>query len=122
MKEREKYSDLPVIAQWECFVRILFGITKGFPKRVKFTFANRLDTIALEILEALIEARYSHLSKKERLLKEVNIHLEKLRILIRISKEERYLSLKAYEKLAREMDEIGKQVGGWLKVLSNKAS
>ncbi len=50
---------LPVISCWERTLHDLLEHTRKFPKRVRFTFANRIDNLALEVYEALIEARYT---------------------------------------------------------------
>lgn len=51
-----------------------------YPKKYKYTIGDRITNSMLEILEAVIEAKYS--SKK----KGANVLLEKLRFLIRLSK------------------------------------
>lgn len=84
-----------------------------FPRNHKFTIGDRIESLLLEILELLIEAAYTH--KKNIALNEANIKLEKLRFMIRISKDLRLLGIKQYQFAAKQIDEIGKQIGGWLK-------
>lgn len=40
-----------------------------------------------------------------------------LRSLVRMAHSLKYLSLKAYEKWARQVDEIGRMAGGWIKAM-----
>jgi hypothetical protein len=49
------------------------------------------------------------------ILGRVNLLLEKLRFLVRIAKDLRYLDLRRYEHAARAIDEIGRLVGGWIR-------
>ena len=51
----------------------------------RFTLGDRLEMLALDILEHLIEAQYR--SKKPPLLHATNIRLERLRFLVRLAKE-----------------------------------
>lgn len=41
--------------------------------------------------------------------------LEQLRILIRFSKDLKFINLKSYEFAARRLEELGKILGGWIK-------
>ncbi|MCP4752275.1 MAG: four helix bundle protein, partial [Proteobacteria bacterium] len=71
-------GDLPLFVHWTAFLKWLLHATEKFPKRVRFTFSQRMENLALDIVEDLIQARYSR--KKTDLLKGINLNLEKLRI------------------------------------------
>jgi hypothetical protein len=43
------------------------------------------------------------------------LRLEKLRVLLRISCEQHYLSHTAYEHAIRSVNEVGRMLGGWIK-------
>jgi hypothetical protein len=60
----------------------LLPTVEKFPKRVRFTFADRINNQALDIVEYLIEARYSR--DKGAILVAANLKLEKLRVLLRL--------------------------------------
>jgi hypothetical protein len=84
-----------------------------FPRSQRFLLGDRIETTALTVLEKLVDATYSR--QVEPTLREVNLALERLRFLFRLSKDLHYLDLKRYEYVAREIDEIGRLVGGWLR-------
>lgn len=84
-----------------------------FPRSQRVLLGDRIETTALAVLEGLVEATYS--KQVEAILREVNLALERLRFLFRLSKDLHYLDLKRYEYVAREIDEIGRLVGGWLR-------
>ena len=67
----------------------------------------------MAVLEAIIEAIYT----KDRLyiLRNINVYIEKLRVLFRISYERRYISERQYRFIAGELDDCGKMTGGWMK-------
>ncbi len=84
-----------------------------FPRGQKFLLGDRIEGLLLDILELLIEAAYSR--RKAALLKSANIKLEKLRYLVRLSKDLKLINLKAYEFSASAINTIGKSIGGWMK-------
>lgn len=104
---------LQVFVKWVEFLKWLLNTTEKFPKKVRFTFSTRIDNLALDILENIIECRYEPDAREEG-FKKINIRLEKLRVLLRICHEERYLSNKQYEYSAVHINEVGKMIGGWL--------
>ena len=112
--ERSDHQDLPIFVKWLDVLRWLLPVTERFPKRVRFTFSDRIVQLALDLVEDLVEARYSR--DKRMILQRANLRLEKLRVLLRLSYELRYLDYKRYETVCRDINEVGKMLGGWLRV------
>ncbi len=94
---------------------ILWMIPKleKYPRSQKFILADRIENLMLDILELLIDAAYS--KRKGEALRSANLKLEKLRYLVRLSKDLQLLNIKGYEFSSRAIDDIGKSIGGWLK-------
>ncbi len=105
--------ELQVLARWEPLLGDLLDATQRFPKAVRFTFAGRIDNAALDVLERLVDARYSTGAERAAHLAEVDRRLARLRVLLRLSHDRRYLSGGGYEHLSRRLDEVGRMVGGW---------
>jgi hypothetical protein len=84
-----------------------------FPKQTRFTIAGRLANLSLETLELITEATYAR--EKRALLTRVNLVLEKMRLLLRLCFERRYLSMAQYEFIQTEINTAGRMCGGWLK-------
>ncbi len=106
-------AELPLFEHWNRFLDWLLDRLERFPKDTRFTLAQRMANLALDALEAVIEATYS----RERLpiLQRLNLILEKLRVLVRPAHRRRYLSDAQYEFAARELLTAGRMTGGWLK-------
>ena len=104
-------EDLPVFVRWTEFVKWLLPTTEKFPKRLRFTFSSRIDNLALDVVEDLVEARYAR--HKVECLKAINLKLERLRVLLRICHDMQYLPHKNFEFAMRSLDEVGRMVGGW---------
>jgi hypothetical protein len=103
------------IALEKCYQFLLWLVpaVEKFPKSQKFLLGDRIQNLALDIQEALIEATYSKNPAPH--LAQANLRLEKLRYLFRLSHDLRHFDLRRYEFAARAVDEIGKLVGGWMK-------
>ncbi|NJL77060.1 MAG: diversity-generating retroelement protein Avd [Saprospiraceae bacterium] len=90
-----------------------------FPRSQKFLLADRIQVQLMEVLEMLLEAYYTKGEQKKNLLYKVNIALEKMRYQIRLAKDLRCIDLRRYEYIQSKINEIGQQVGAWLKSISN---
>lgn len=106
-------NELPIFTRWTQFLEWLLPATEKFPKRVRFTFADRINNLALDIVEDLVEARYSR--DKQPHLRRINQRLEKLRILLRLCHRMQYLPHQQYEHAMRSLNEVGRMLGGWIK-------
>lgn len=84
-----------------------------FPRVRRFTLGERLESALLEVLELLVEAAYSR--TKQTTLKRANLRLEVARHLWRLAHELQAVSTRRYKHGATLMDDLGRQVGGWLR-------
>jgi four helix bundle protein len=113
-QERAQRGDeLLVFVKWMDFVEWLFQATNKFPKSARFSFAQRIEGLALDVIEDLVEARYTR--PKRAMLKRANLRLEKMRVLLRLAHKLRFLSHEGYEHSARQINEAGRMLGGWTK-------
>ncbi len=117
-RKPETEEDLPIFIKWTEFIEWLFPHTEKFPKRARFTLALRLENLALDIIEDLVEARYTR--DKKAILRGINLRLEKMRILLRLAHGFRYLSTQSYEFAVRSLNQVGSMIGGWIKQQDNK--
>ena len=107
-------EELRIFVKWSEFLSWLLNTTERFPRKARFNFTTRLDNLALDVLEDIIVCRYDT-AYRYATLKQLNIRLEKLRILMRICHERMYLSPKQFEYSITKLNEVGNMVGGWLK-------
>ncbi len=103
----------PALERAYQFVLWLVPTLDKFPRSQRFLLGDRIEAAALDVLEGLIEATYARAVTA--ILGRVNLLLEKLRFLVRIAKDLRYLDPRRYEHAARAIDEIGRLVGGWIR-------
>ena len=77
------------------FVLWLMPAVDKFPRSQKFLLGDRIQSLALEVLEGLVGATYTR--ERRPILTRVNLHLDKLRVLLRLAKDLRHLDLRRYE-------------------------
>jgi len=106
-------EDYPAFVKWYKTLDWILDKCEKFPKSVRFTLSSRIANISIYILEGIIEAIYT--KKRSHILNTINLYIEKLRVLFRISFDRRYISIKQYEYISSEIDETGKMIGGWIK-------
>jgi len=103
----------PSLEKMYQFLLWLMPTVEKFPRSHKFSLGERIQNAALDILEGLVEASYRR--DRQALLVQVNMKLEKLRILLRLATDLHCMDMRRYEFSARALDEIGRMVGGWIK-------
>ena len=103
----------PIVTKAYDFTQWLLPRVQDFPRSSRFILGDRLIATMLDILEGLVEA--SHRCDKRAVLEEVRAKLDRLRMLIRLSKDLKLLNLKRYEHAAEAVTELGAMLGGWLK-------
>ena len=105
----------PAVDRLMLYITWLVPVLEQFPRSQRFLLGDRLQGLALDLLEALVEAQYRKAPRAE--LQRANLLLEKQRLLWRVAYNLRHADVRRYEHAAREIDEIGRRIGAWLKKL-----
>lgn len=111
-------EDLNAITRTYDLVKWIMPVISKFPRDKRYTLGQRLENKILDILDVLIQAKYS--KDKFELLKRANLWLENFRYLVRLSYDLQFISLKRYEYISQHANEIGRLIGGWIKQQSAK--
>jgi len=72
-----------------------------FPKSQRFVLGQRIENCLLDILEDVIRLIAQNFENRT-LLEELNIRVDKLRILVRMAKDLKFINVKRYEFLQKE--------------------
>jgi len=111
-------NNLPAIQKAYDLAKEILPRVAKFPKDYKFTLGERITENTLLVLENAIHAAYER--DKRDSLNSADIHLERLRFLLRLSMEVGPISHKGYAHVSKLVDELGRQIGGWRKQASGK--
>lgn len=83
------------------------------PRSHKYTLGERLQLGLYDLLEGLVQARYS--PEKVTSLERLNGRLEVIRYQVRLLVEFGLMDSRRYEHASRLINDVGVELGGWLK-------
>lgn len=106
-------NDLLLFEKWIDTTKWLMGLSQRFPKRLRHGLTDRIDLLALGILEDVTSAAYRKDPRPT--LGEANDKLNRLRVLLRLAHEMTVLSHLQYREAAERLAEAGRLLGGWLR-------
>ena len=91
-----------------------------FPRSQKFLLGDRIQSTAIDVLENLIDATYSR--NRDHVLADANLGVEKLRFLLRLSRDLGYLDTRRHFYVSELLDKIGRRIGSWRKTHRRRES
>lgn len=106
-------SELSIIQKTYDLIKWYVPILNRLPKTHKFTLGERLINRLYNLLEGLLQAKYSH--QKLAQLEELNIQLDILRYFTRLLLDFQLIEINRYEYASKLIDEIGVELGKWIK-------
>lgn len=81
----------------------------------RYTIWQRSEGLILDVLEGILSASQLSKSQKLPILEKVSLKLNFLRVFLRLNKEIGTIDNKKYVTLQEFVDDIGNQLGGWIK-------
>lgn len=108
------------LERWEVFVPWLFRHTANWPRRLRVSLTQRVEGLALQILDDLVTARHER-RRRVAILKAIDLRLQRLRHLLRVAVALQGCSKATREKALGGIDEVGRMLGGWRRRLMRGA-
>lgn len=112
-------TDLPIIQKTYDLIRWYAPILNRLPRQHKFSRGDRIIGQLYDLLEGMITARYT--SERFTLLAKLNIQLEILRYQTHLLLDFQLIDLRRYEHASKMINDIGQDLGGWIKEQDTKA-
>ena len=106
-----------VILKTRAFIKMIIPVVDDFHRHQRFILGARIENQALDLLDLLLETYYGPKSAKRNKLYTANLLIEKMRHLLRLTYELKYINSKKLDQLMDLLLEIGRMIGGWLKSL-----
>jgi len=110
-------NELSIIQKTYDLIQWYVPILDRLPKTHRFGLGQRMTNLLYEILEGLLYARYERKGRKER-LQHLNIQIDILRYQTRMLKDFSLISTERHEYASKLIQEIGLELGGWIKQTS----
>lgn len=117
-----KQSELIVITKSKDLCSYVLVITQKSPKHFRYTFVNRLQNLAIDVIENLIRAndvfitKTDILSQRERAnyQRRAMTDLKLLGYIALLSMEQQCILPKQYEQIARQVSDCCNLLGAWM--------
>jgi four helix bundle protein len=106
-------NDLVIYQKCYDLVLYAYPIIAKYPRNARFTLGQQTTDLLIETMRLI--ARANKERDKKRTLWEIDSHLEELRLLTRLAKDLKMLSVHQYGLLNERISEIGRLLGGWMK-------
>ncbi len=107
-----QYNHLPIFQLTYQLTLEIHRATHQFPREYKYTSGQKLKEIISDLLDLIVVANSKE--DKVEILEEARSKLEQFRIHLRLTCDLKILGLKRYEAFNRTLEDISKQLSGWL--------
>jgi hypothetical protein len=111
--EMNNYYHLPIYKDAYVLLLNIFGVVKKFDREYKHTIGERLKNECLDIMKNIYQASRNKGSKRLLHINEILDSVVHLKILIRIVKDLKVISMKIYVGLSEKIESLSKQASGW---------
>ncbi len=95
-------------------------IHRDFPKVERFGVGNKIEQSFLDVLELTFASVYLAVDQKILMLSRTIAKLDNLKFFLQIAWESKLIAAEKYAELSKELDEVGRMLGGWRKGLLEK--
>lgn len=116
-------SELIVITRAKDLLSYIFCITQNSPKKFRFTFIGKLQSLSMDVIENLIRANEVLIKKGDvdsykiryQYQKQASISLKLLEYFALLSYENNCILIKQYEQIAKKGNECKILLANWIK-------
>jgi len=109
-------QEMPIFTRTFDFLGWLLPMTNHFPRAHRHTFTQRLLDAAFDLRERLEEANLRKGAARRERLNQADEALARVRLYLRLAAGWGWLSSGQYHHVSEMAAEIGRLLGGWLKV------
>jgi len=110
------YSELPVYKESYDLLVELFRYVKDFHREYKYTIGESIKKETINMMMCVYRANSTR--SKEPFIQKAREHVEVIRLLLRICKDLRQISLKKFVVLNQKVESVSKQLAAWQKSFS----
>lgn len=96
------------------FLLWLYPLVNRIPKSHRLILGRSIEEEGIKILLLSMEANKFRDSSRRIVQQQISDELDKLRILIRLTKDLHFISIAQYQHAAEKINEIGKILYGWM--------
>ena len=105
---------LPVVERIKQAYLLWHEYYSTLPKIHRYTLGEKVDTLFIEIIEAVSAAAFLSREEKKPYLRQAIRKLDTAKLLLMVLWETKSLDTKKYAALSLKVDEVGRMLGGWM--------
>lgn len=110
-------TELPLLTKLSEAYKLWHGLLPRFPCPTRYTLGAKIDNLFSDCLELALLAGYANREEKLKVVQKLSAKLDCLKFFLKILWEIKSLDHKKYAALSLPIAEVGKMIGGWLKLL-----
>lgn len=110
-----QYSHLPIFIKTYEFIKSVYRIVGQFRKEYKYSLGAELHKIIWEVLDEIIKTNSLADNEKREGIEKISLLFDLFKIRFRLAYEIGLMTDKKFGIAQKEMEEIGKMIGGWKK-------
>jgi hypothetical protein len=100
--------------------KIWISLHRDFPKVERLGLGNKIEVTFLSVLEYIFASIYLISDQKILILSKTIAKLDQLKFFMQLAWESKLISTDKYTSVSMNLEEIGRQLGGWRKGLQAK--
>jgi len=104
---------LPILEKTKSAYLLWYNYYQTIPKTHRYSLGQKIDTIFVEVIEAIIVAGFLPPKEKQPFVLSAIRKLDTMKIFLMMLWETKSLDNKKYIALSLKLNEIGKMLGGW---------
>lgn len=108
------YDLLPIYKTTYDFLLEIFTFSKGFTREYKYTIGQELKSETMKLILSIYRANSSQ-PNRYILLEEARLTLETTRLILRLTKDLKQISLQEFVSLNEKIESISRQLTAWQK-------
>jgi four helix bundle protein len=114
-------NELTVYQKHYDLILYAFPIIAQYPRNARFTLGQETQMCMLGIARLIVRANAER-DRRRRLdiLWSIDRGLQELRLLTRLAKDMKMISVRRYGNISARVTEVGRLVGGWIKSTTNR--
>ena len=110
-----QFLHLPIYIKTYEFIKLVYRTVRQFRKEYKYALGADLEQIIWQVLDEIIKTNSLPDAEKNKGIEKISELFDKFKIRFRLAYELGLIPAKKFGTAQKEMEEIGKMIGGWQK-------
>lgn len=107
--------DMPIFKKAYDLYKLFYSYRADVPRQDKYAIWQRTENLMIDVIADILLASQMRGQEKMPVLGKISVNLNLLRVFIRLMKDTKTIDQKKYLSLQTVIDDIGRQLGGWIK-------